>query len=123
MLTDWFLPIPLFRCQTSFCGHGHALLQESYGFALITPNRVRFKLSGCGGGHENFTLEVPKKDLRYRRLLSPTLGVEDGGAGDHGADDLEIFDLRLIHGERIVGQHNEVGKLPGCDGPFNAFLV
>ncbi len=50
-------------------------------------------------------------------------GVENGGAGDDGADDLDIFDLGLVHGERIVGEDDEVGKFAGCDGAFDGFFV
>lgn len=50
-------------------------------------------------------------------------GVVGGGAGDDGADDLHILDLVFGHGEGIVGEHDEVGKLAGRDRASDGFFV
>jgi hypothetical protein len=50
-------------------------------------------------------------------------GVVGGGAADHGANDLQILDLVFGHGEGIVGEHDEVGKLARGDRAFDGFLV
>ena len=39
------------------------------------------------------------------------------------AHDLDVFDFLLVHGVRIVGQHDEVRQLAGCNRSFDPFLM
>src|SRR4029077_17239507 len=46
-----------------------------------------------------------------------------GLAADHGADDLDVLDLLLIHRVQIFGEHDEVGKLARRDRSLDRFLT
>ena len=55
--------------------------------------------------------------------ISRWLLLVDRRAACDGAHDLDIFDFLLVHGVRIVCQHDEVRQLARRDRSFDRFLM
>src|ERR1035438_798529 len=95
--------------------------------------RIRTRsAAGFCAGSIGVNSRVPSRtfdalSLRYRDIVQfyarPRLFLIDRRASCDRAHNLQIFDCLLVHGVRIVCQHDEVRQLSRCDGSFDRFLM
>src|SRR5579862_167982 len=122
--TSQALPLkPRLRCWTLYTTAGCASFAFSTTLGSSASSAIRKSAKSPWNGIWRYTPGTA--NITWRTSLRCAIewaGSEYRFPANHGHRHLHLFDASIRHGQEVLGQHDEIGQLPGFDRPFGLLL-